>query len=140
LRRQLGGLVAGVLGLWVVLVYPGYLFGGDRAVVYSAIAAILCLLPTAGTLLWAGWAFKQSPEQQLLMVLGGSGVRMAVVLGAGLVLYSWVAYFQQRSFWYWVLVFYLVTLALEMTLLLGYRSAVESTLDHQGKPISSQKV
>jgi hypothetical protein len=67
-------------------------------------------------MLWAGWAFRQSPEQQLLMLLGGTGVRLGVVLGAGLVLTTFVPFFGQPSFWLWLLVFYLITLALEVVL------------------------
>jgi hypothetical protein len=111
-------LLVGSLGFWAAAVYPTRLLGGEPAVVYSAVAVGLCLVPTAATLLWAERAFRGSPEQQLLMVLGGTGVRMATVLGAGLVLYYAVPYFQQTSFWICLLVFYLFTLALEMVLLI----------------------
>jgi hypothetical protein len=50
------------------------------------------------------------------VVLGGTGLRLFFVLGAGLVLTGAVPYFQLQSFWVWVLVFYLFTLALEMLL------------------------
>src|SRR5262249_42028894 len=108
---------------WAVLAYPARLWWGDTALVYSAVAVALCLLPTAATMLWASWAFRQSPEQQLIMLLGGAGVRMSVVLGAGLILTSCVPFFGQQSFWLWLLVFYLVTLTLEMVLVVGGRPA-----------------
>jgi hypothetical protein len=52
--------------------------------------------------------------------LGGTGVRMFFVLAGALLLYFLVPYFQnQKTFWMWVLISYLFTLALEMTLILS---------------------
>ena len=42
---------------------------------------------------------------------------VAVVLGLGLAVYLSLPYFQHASFWLWLLVFYLFTLAVEMVLL-----------------------
>jgi hypothetical protein len=116
MTKRVGLLIATTLAVWGVAVYPAWLQWGDSAVVYSSVAAILCLLPTVLTMLWASWAYRQTPEQQLVMVLGGTGVRMGLVLGLGLILNTFVPYFQQQLFWIWLLVFYLLTLALEMVL------------------------
>jgi hypothetical protein len=62
---------------------------------------------------------SRSADQQLLLVLGGTGVRLLFVLGFGLGIYGTIPYFQQPSFWIWLLVFYLFTLALETVLLRG---------------------
>jgi hypothetical protein len=121
MRRRLGLLIAGSLGAWLLLSYPAYRLGGESALLHSSVAVGLCLLPTALTLAWASWAFRQAPEQQMVMLLGGTGVRMAVVLGVGLILYSGVPAFQQNGFLVWLLVFYLFTLALEMVLLVAGR-------------------
>jgi hypothetical protein len=51
------------------------------------------------------------------MVLGGTGVRMAFVLGTALLLHFTVPSFQKQGFWVWLLIFYLFTLALEMVLI-----------------------
>jgi hypothetical protein len=80
------------------------------------VAVALCLLPASATMLWAHWAYRRAPEQQLWMVLGGGGVRMGVVLGVGLGLYVLVPYFNDPGFWVWLLLFYLLTLALEVVL------------------------
>jgi hypothetical protein len=120
--------------LWAVAAYPGHLLGGDAALVYSGVAVGLCLLPTVFTLLWADWASQQAPEQQLTMVLGGTGVRMGLVLGVGLLLYLLVPYFQQQSFWLWLLVFYLFTLALEMVLIVKSRA----TGERRQEPVSAR--
>jgi len=91
----------------------------------SAIAAVLCLSPAALTLTLSYFTFQKKPQDQLWIVLGGTGIRMGTVLGLGLVL-SWLEpHFQQISFWAWVLVFYLFTLGLEVVLLmLGKRAVI----------------
>jgi hypothetical protein len=114
--KRVAILIATTVAAWGVAAYPAALAWGESGIVYSATAAALCLLPTTLTMLWAGWAYQQVPEQQLMMVLGGTAVRMGVVLGAGLILHSFVPYFQQQVFWLWLLVFYLLTLAMEMVL------------------------
>lgn len=123
MTRQLGTLVLASLALWAVLAYPARLLWGSVAVYYSAAALALCLPPAAVTLAWGRRALRQSAERQLLMVVGGTGLRMAGVLGAGLALALLVPYFRQPGFWVAVLVFYLFTLAVEMMLLLGPSSA-----------------
>src|SRR5262249_27536463 len=115
----LGLLVAGSLLFWLVLAYPARLLGGDAAVVFSGVAALLCLVPTAATLAWAGRALRNAPEQQLAAVMGGTAVRLVVAGAAGMAVYHLIADFHQQSFWLWVIVFYPVTLTLEMSLLLG---------------------
>jgi hypothetical protein len=122
-KKRVTLLIVGSLLAWAALTYPARLWGGETALVYSTVAVALCLVPTAATMLWAGWAFRQSPEQQLAMLLGGTGVRMGVVLGAGLVLTSFVPLFGQPSFWLWLLAFYLITLTLEVVLVVRGRPA-----------------
>lgn len=117
MRRRLAWLIAGSLGLWALSAYPAQRFGGDAALLYSAVAAALCLVPAAGTLAWSEWVSRRSAEEQFLTILGGTGLRMTVVLGVGLALYSLVPLFGRSSFWLWLLLFYLFTLFLEIVLL-----------------------
>jgi hypothetical protein len=133
-KKRVGLLIGGTLLAWAIAAYPAHLLGGDAALVYSVVALGLCLVPTALTLLWAEWSYQQSPEQQLTIVLGGTGVRMGIVLGVGLLLYVLVPYFQQPGFWVWLLVFYLFTLALEIVLVVRGRSAAE----RQQGPVSAR--
>ena len=44
---------------------------------------LLCLAPAVVTLLWGERALRQSADKQLVMILGGTGFRMAFVLLAG---------------------------------------------------------
>jgi hypothetical protein len=63
------------------------------------------------------WTQNRSPEQQLALVLGGTGIRMLVVLGLGVGAYYLIPGFSEMSFWTWLLAFYLVTLTLDVVLL-----------------------
>jgi hypothetical protein len=127
--------------LWLVAVYPAIRLWGNDMLPLSAIAMSLCLTPTLLTLLWGVWAQEQTPEQQLLMILGGTGVRLFIVLGVGLGLSLGVPYFQEANlypFWTWVLVFYLFTLFLEVLILVLGRSAKQTTAE--GAPLAAGPV
>ena len=119
MKRRMVLLVGGALAVWLVALYPARLLGGEITTLYATVAVALCLIPTAGTLAWTARAMDRAGEQQFLMVLGGTGIRMIFVLAVGLTIYGLFPVFQQPSFWIWVLVFYLITLALEMFLLVG---------------------
>jgi hypothetical protein len=128
-NRGVGLLIGGCLAFWGLLVYPAYLMWGRNALVHSATAATICLLPTLATFLWASWAKHHSPGQQFLVVLGGTGARMAFVLLASLTLTLALPDFRQPTdyaFWIWVLAFYLFTLALEVTLLVKDQQPADS--------------
>jgi hypothetical protein len=120
--KRLGLLIGGSLIAWALLVYPAFLLGGEVGVAYSAFAASLCLAPALATMAAAEWAFRRSPDLFFLLVFGGTGVRMFVVLGVALAVRHNLPYFQQGGYWLWVLVCYLITLALETTLLLAGRT------------------
>jgi hypothetical protein len=116
-------LVGGCAAFWLVVALPvRHLGGGDRAAVFLGTALLLCLVPAVVTLLWGERALRQTAEKLLIVVLGGTGLRMAFVLLAGWALYRWVPYYQEQSgFLIWLVVGYLFTLALDMTLLLAGR-------------------
>jgi len=128
--RNLGILVVGSLLFWLALIFPARKLGGDEGVFLSTVALGLCLIPAVATMAWALRA-GTSPESQLLMILGGTGVRMGIVLGGGLLLTRLLPDHFPSAFWIWLVVFYLFTLGLEMTLLVrgskpeGARSASE---------------
>lgn len=123
MRRRLIQLVLGTLLLWLVAAYPVRHLGGNHLLILSLVAVLLCLVPTTLTLAWGTWAMKQTADQQLLMMLGGTGLRLGVALGVGLALYILVPFFQDNRFWTCLLAAYLVTLGLEMVLLLRPRAS-----------------
>jgi hypothetical protein len=134
--RNLGVLVAGALAFWAALVALAYLvwdpvftdsrLSFEAALVYSVVALLLCLVPAALTMLWAGWGRTQAPAQQVAAALGGTGVRLFFVLGAGLLLTNLVPYFHHPALWIWVMLFYLFTLALEVVLLVRGQAAANA--------------
>jgi len=125
--RRLLFLVGGCVAFWLLLGLPARrLGGGDSALVFIGTALLLCLVPGITTLLWGATALRQTPDKQLILILGGTGLRMAFVLLAGWALYEWVPYYErQSSFLIWLVVCYLFTLALDMTLLLVGRLGEE---------------
>ena len=126
--RRLLVLVGGCAAFCLLVGLPArHIGGGDSAVVFLATGLVLCLLPAVVTLIWGERALRRSADQMLIMVLGGTGVRMAFVLLAGWTLYQCVPYYQQQSsFLIWLAVAYLFTLALDITLLLAGRSDRET--------------
>jgi hypothetical protein len=128
LLSRLAILIGGVLALWVLAALPARYLWGDWVLAYSGTAMLLCLVPAAATLLWTGWALRRSPEQQLAVVLGGTGVRLFVVACGALALDRLIPYFQEHKGFliWWVLVFYLFTLGLETVLVLGGSAKKES--------------
>jgi hypothetical protein len=126
-KRNLGLLLGGTLAFWILLMYPARWLGLEHASLYSSVAVLLCLVPAVVTMVWAGAVPKRSPEQHLQLVLGSTFLRMGFVLGVGLVLYLGVPDFDRPSFWIWVSLFYLFTLALEVTLVVRGRRAQEQS-------------
>jgi hypothetical protein len=124
MMRQLGQLWAASVLLWLVLAIPAWLLGQEQACIDSAVAVLLCLLPMSATLWWCHRAFAGSPEAQLAAVMGGSGVRLVVVLPASIGLFFAVEALQRPAFLIWVVVYYLATLALEVVLIMRWQNAV----------------
>lgn len=115
--RAAANFVTLTLLAWAAAAIPLRWLGSDWRPGFAAL--VLCLVPATLTFLWGRWAFRQSPEQQMLMVLGGAGLRMVVVLGAGLVLYYAVPALRSDAFWLWLAGCYLLTLATEVGMLLA---------------------
>ena len=115
--KALGILAGATILLWAVLCYPGYLLRGELGLLHGGVALGLCLVPALGTLAWATWP-GTTPENRVVALLGGSGVRMLVSLGGGFLLYKGLPEWFPDSFWIWMGVFYLFVLVMEVTLVL----------------------
>jgi hypothetical protein len=118
MRRRLLGMLLGSALLWLALAYPARWLWGEAVLRQSLVALGLCLAPGLVTVLWGSWAAKRSPEAQLLMLVGSTGLRMVFVIVGGLVVFFRAPGFRDGGFWGWIIAFYLLTLALEMLLLL----------------------
>jgi len=121
--RRLLLLLVGSAAFWVLTAIPAkHLGGGDLALVYSGAAMGLCVVPAALTLLWASFGLRGHTHEQLTTLMGATGVRLFGVALAGYVLFLQVPIFrEQDGFLIWLVVCYMFTLALEMTLLLTGR-------------------
>ncbi|MBI2808810.1 MAG: hypothetical protein HYX68_27825 [Planctomycetes bacterium] len=108
-----GGVLVGLVGLVI-----GYLAWGIESLGPAATAFALAFVPAASTLAWVSWTYRAAPDMQLMASLGGSGVRMAIALGGGFLLTNSLPEFFDKTFWYWLLVFYLVLLGFEIFVLL----------------------
>jgi hypothetical protein len=115
-KVQLATLLGGTFCLWGLLAIPASFLGGADALVLSGVAAVLCLVPTTATLVWANRTPQQRPGDVLLLAVGGMGLRMTFVLGGAVALYLLIPGLHQTALWVWVLVFYLATLGLEAVL------------------------
>src|SRR4029077_15914165 len=111
--RRLVLLIASCFAFWAIASLLAHNIWGGPAIAYSAIAMAICLGPAAATLCWTHWAAKQAPDQQLTVLLGGTGLRLFAVLLGAFVLYSSIPFLHQDVmplFWTWVLASYMVTL------------------------------
>jgi hypothetical protein len=118
-NRHLKTFVVGALAFWAVVAYPALRFGGSAVFVYTLVALGLCATPTAALLLACSQLERRAAGERLLIMLGGTGLRLIVVLGVGVALYAAVPYFQQAVFWICLLVFYSYLLGLEVYLLVA---------------------
>jgi len=121
-------MIGGGLVCWVLVALPARALLDDaeqarRVITFSGTCLLVCLVPALLTLVWTRHALDQSPDAQLLAVLGGTGIRLSVVLLSGWLLTTYVPIFRDSSFWFWLLGAYLFTLTLEIFLLLAGRPA-----------------
>lgn len=106
----LGGLVAAL---------PAYSLWQETGLLYVGLAVGLCLVPGLGTLAWGLWSAQHAPQSLLVTVLGGTGVRLFVVFAGMLIAQQTIAATQETGFLATVGIFYMVSLALEIALLLS---------------------
>jgi len=140
-RKKIINLVVGTLAFGgAVALVSHYLWPDVPIPLFCLIGAGLCLIPTVATLIWASGTADRNPESRLLIVLGGTAVRMALVLGVGLLLYYMVPGFERMSFWIVILIFYLLTLGLEVWILVsGPLEQAEGKQLEQGQAIVKEQ-
>jgi hypothetical protein len=124
---RLAIFVSITLAFWMVVAVPVRLWWGREPAVAATAAVAVCLVPGALTLLLSVWALRRSPEAQLGAWLGGTALRLLVIGAAALALHQRVESLRQDDahFLFWVLVFYLFTLAAEVGLLVTRPAAKE---------------
>ena len=105
----------------------GYWLGGDDALLQGAVAFGLAFVPAAVTLAWVTFSYRSTPDMKLLASLGGSGFRMAIALGGGWFLTSSQPQTFDMTFWSWLILFYLVLLAFEITILVRQQPKLDGS-------------
>lgn len=126
MKRTLAYFLA-VCGLgWLALALAGFVLQREYGLICAAAAGVICFAPTLGSLILAVWSTGKSHSEQLMAVTVGMMLRMCFVLGASLVVFMAVPFFRsvdgatgksrELTFWGFVLVSYLGTLAVETVL------------------------
>jgi hypothetical protein len=121
--KSIGLLFAATCLFWAVTAYPLRLVWGEESLLFGAVAAALCLAPMTATFFWVRRSEGAAPEQQLLAVLGGTALRLLVVVAGGMALFHLVPAFHYQRFWLLVIVYYLFTLTLEVVLVARWPAA-----------------
>lgn len=117
-----GGLLFGAISLGI-----GYWSAGQETLIQGGTAFGLTFIPAAGTLAWVLYSYRSHPEMQLLASLGSSGVRMAIALGGGLFLTQAQPQNFGVPFWCWMVLFYLVLLGFEITLVVRQQPTINGS-------------
>src|SRR5262245_45444021 len=115
--KKVGWLAGATILFWALLVYPGWLLFGNSIWVARLTALGLCLIPALASLAWTLKTSGGAPEMQLVAILGGSGIRMAIALGGGLLLHETLPEMFANGFWLWMVLFYMFILAIETVLI-----------------------
>lgn len=123
-------------GLWALLIYPAMLVSSD-ALQGMTIAAILCTVPGILVSMLASF-ISRSDQQAILMVIGGSVVRMMFVLIGILVVRSIRPGLGFWDFTVWVIPFYLVLLSVE-TFLVYRQVSMGSCVANQNESGAQQE-
>lgn len=106
-----GVLAAATLGCCAVAGPAAFLLSGRMGLGAACLAALSCYLGATGALLLAHWF--RGPKNLLPRVLGGMFLRMTVPLAAVLGVQLTRSPLAEAGFVYYLLMFYLVTLAVE---------------------------
>ena len=131
--RQLGILLGSLVLLWLLAALPARWIWGESVFLQSIFALVLCALPAAVSLAWANAGMQRSPEMLMFQVLGGTGLRMAFVLGVGLALYLGLPQHFSEVFWVWVLLFYMFSLFVEVSLVVRAKKTAASRASNAGQ-------
>ncbi len=119
---MLGSLLFGATALGL-----GYWIWADDALIQGGTAFSLAFVPAAATLAWIVFSYRADPDMRLMASLGGSGIRMAIALGGGYFLTTAHAQLFDNAFWSWLVLFYLVFLGLDITLLVQQEPKLNGT-------------
>jgi hypothetical protein len=112
-------LVVATTAAGMLTVLPLALLADPGHAAAGALAAVLCLIPAAGTLLLAGVVGRGDPDRDTTVILAGIGFRFVGVTAGVFLLGDAVtaAGIGRERFAGWAVFFYLMTLTAESVLL-----------------------
>ncbi|MBI3468123.1 MAG: hypothetical protein HY000_34385 [Planctomycetes bacterium] len=118
-------LLGGTVLLWMLSTGPLLLVVGPAGLAISALAGVVCFLPTAVTWAVAQHSLDRSVRWQMIALFGGLGLRMITALAAGVVVLAFTMWRNQTRVVFVLLlaVYYLGGLATETTMLYGQRKS-----------------
>jgi hypothetical protein len=117
LRSNLISLLLASAGLWLVAALPAWLIAGTAGLEGLTYSVLLCAPPGFVAVLVAERG--RDANRALAGLLVGAGLRMAAVLAVTLVLKDIRPDLGLMQYYIWLVIAYLVMLALETRLLLG---------------------
>jgi len=107
-------LVLAVVALYLLVVPVAWYYCGPIAAVSAAVAGVCCLV-SAILALVSGEPFR-AKQQLLHAMLVGMAFRMGLPLGIGLAIYAYAAPLVEAGFVYYLLIFFELTLLVEVFL------------------------
>lgn len=123
-----GLLAAVVVLLGLLLAFPAYAIAGVAGLEGLSYAAALCLLPG-----WVVIALSDSygvAKFRVAPVLIGMGIRFGAILG-GVLIVMWARpQLRFREFLVWVVIYYMVTLAFETSVLMRETASKSNSSTH----------
>lgn len=117
-----------VLGVWLAAAVPAWLLAGVAGLEGLAWSAVLCFVPGGITL--AAVDRLDERKRPVFGMLLGTGLRLAFAVWGGFVIALARPQLRLREFFGWLVLFYLITLAVETRLLLRERP----TADQANRP------
>jgi hypothetical protein len=117
--NRLGVLATVTLSVWTLIAVPAAVWFEGPPGTVTLVAAFVCLLPAGLTLILIDRLRKRAPVEKAVATLAAPFIRMILSGGAGIWLYvDWpLIHAHGFAFITWMIVFYLVTLAVETSLL-----------------------
>jgi hypothetical protein len=117
---------------WLILAILAYALWRREGLICLAVSGAICIIPAGLSLFWSLCAANRSSSEQILAVMGGMFLRMFFVLAVGIAVFlvhPWFQEVKERAYVYWggLLLFYLMSLALETIIAARYKPNSQAT-------------
>jgi hypothetical protein len=132
LKKAMVSFFGGALAGWLLLAVLVYALWGREGLFCLTVGGAICIVPAGLSLFWSLHAAGRSSSEQILAVMGGMFLRMLFVLAVGIAVFlvqPWFQEVKERAYVYWgsLLLFYLMSLALETIIAARYKPNSQAT-------------